>query len=362
MLILAINPGSTSTKTALFENTTMLFDREVQHQPDDLKKFKWIYEQQDYRTRILHDFLATTGTKIGDIDCFVGRGGLVRPCPAGTYEVCDEMLADLKDMSLWGREHASNLGAMIAAALAREQGKRAFIVDPIVVDELSDLAHLSGYAPIPTKSVFHCLNVRARCHRYAAAVGKKIGELNLVCAHMGGGISVALMQRGRIVDVNNALLGVGPFTPQRCGALPVGDLVDLCYSGKFASAAELKQELVKRGGLISYLGTDSIPEIRRRIADGDHFAEQVVTAMAYQISKSIGALSAAAHGDIDAIILTGGMARDSVVIIPYLKKAVSRIAPVVVYEGEEEACALASGVYRVLTGAEELRDYRRDRH
>jgi len=356
MKIFVINPGSTSTKIALFEELELLFEQEVQHKADELKDFNHVYDQQQYRKGILLNFLKKNRVDIEDIDCFVGRGGLVRPCPSGTYEVCPEMLDDLRDLTIWGREHASNLGALLADALAREHGKKAYIVDPIVVDELCEYAKISGFKPVASKAIFHALNLRARSKHYAVEQGKNIEELILIGIHMGGGITCALIKHGKFSDLTPALLGNGPFTPQRCGAMQMGDLIDLCYSGDY-TRSELKKMLTKTGGLISYLGTDNILEIKERIKNGDDYAKLIIEAMVYHICKYVGGLAAAVQGQVDAIFLTGGMARESEIIVPLMQEKMEWIAPVVVYPGAEEELALAGGVYRVAKGEETVRDY-----
>ncbi len=354
MKILAVNPGSTSTKIALFQDGQELWNHSQSFSAEELVPYGSVIEQEPLRRRAIEAVLAEKGVDLASLDAVVGRGGLLKPISGGTYQVNDAMIADVTS-ERYG-SHASNLGAPLALALAKRGGcNRAYIVDPVVVDELEDLARISGLPQVPRRSIFHALNQKAMARRYAAETGKAYEDLRLIVVHMGGGISVGAHKGGQIVDVSNGLDGEGPFTPERTGALPLSGVVDLCFSGTY-SQAEIHKLIKGKGGLVALLGTNDLREVERRIADGDQEAKLVFNAMAYQVAKEIGAQAAVLQGNVDAIILTGGMAH-SQALRDQIAQQVQFIAPVVNYAGENELQALAQGALRVLTGQEEAKVY-----
>lgn len=353
--VLAINPGSTSTKIAVFEDHTPLFEKTLRHDPNDLDKFGGIIEQYDFRKSLVMSAMQENNVPPNSLSAVVGRGGLVRAVSGGTWRICPNMLRDLKDPNLWGRIHASNLGAFVADAISNELQIPGFIVDPVVVDEFDEIARISGIPEIERKSLFHALNIRYISRLLAKEIGKDFEQANMIGIHMGGGISVAAIKQGRVVDVNNALLGMGPFSPQRAGALPIGDLLDLAYSGDFTKK-ELCNYLTKTAGLLAYLGTDSGIEINKRIESGDARAKFIQDAMCYQVAKEIGACATVLEGKVDAIFLSGGLVYNAH-IVDAISSRVSFIAPLHLYPGEKEMEALCQGGVRVLSGLEEAKDY-----
>ncbi len=363
MKILALNPGSTSTKVALFEDENggaphgslrELWSETQRYDTDVIGRFPGIMEQEEFRLEEIRKCMDAHGTVLSELDAVVGRGGLLKPIESGTYEVNDAMLADLRSCR-WGA-HASNLGAPLAVRLADEGGcGKAYIVDPVVVDEMCPLARYSGLPEIERRSIFHALNQKAVARRAATELGKPYAECNLVVAHMGGGISVGAHEKGRVIDVNNALDGDGPFSPERAGSLPVGGLVKLAFSGKYELPQLLKM-LTGKGGLVAHLGTNDLREVARRMDAGDEKARLLFEALAYRMAKEIGACAAALSGDVDAILLTGGLAYNER-FTKLIGDRVSFIAPVKIYPGEDEMQALAEGTLRVLSGAELPRSY-----
>lgn len=352
--VLCINPGSTSTKIAVFENNVLLLEETLRHSTEELAPFPRIGDQYSFRRQVITRFLADRGFDVTKLTTVVGRGGLLKPIPGGTYLVNETMVQDLQAAARG--EHASNLGGLLAKDLASELNIPAYIVDPVVVDEMQDEARLSGHPAIERKSIFHALNQKAVAKRFASARGVEYNTLNLIVAHLGGGISVGAHRKGRVVDVNNALDGEGPFSPERSGGLPVGDLAKLCFSGKF-SHGEIKKMLTGQGGMVAYLGTNDGREVRRRMEAGDKKAELVFKALAYQVAKEIGSMAAVLKGQVDAIIITGGLAYDQTYLVPWIAQAVSFIAPVEVMPGEDEMTALCEGALRVLTGKESAQVY-----
>jgi butyrate kinase len=355
MKILTINPGSTSTKWAIFsaEDNVLRLEKSktIDHSKDELDKCADFNSHFNFRKRKIVDSI---GRALTDIDVFVARGGLLMPIASGVYRVNDLMIEHLQN-EIGGR-HASNLAAPIAKSLAEDNHKsEVFIIDPVVVDEMSDLARISGVPEIKRRSIVHALNQRAVAIKYASSLGVTYESLHLVVAHMGGGVSIASHRKGRMVDVNNALDGEGPFTPERSGGLPVGDLVDLCFSKK-VTKQEVMQKLRGRGGLVAYLGTHDAREIEQRIHQGDSFARTVYEAMIYQISKEIGAYSAVLDFEVDAILLTGGLAHSDY-ICDRITKKVSRVAPVLRFPGSDEEAAMAKGVFFALQGLSEIKEY-----
>jgi len=355
MKILAINPGSTSTKIAIFEDTKELLTKNIKHSVEELEKFNNIFEQYDLRERVILDEIKKEGFDITSFDAIVGRGGLLKPIQGGVYEVNDLMIEDLKSAKMG--EHASNLGAPIAKELARAAGKgvKAYIVDPVVVDEMEDFARFSGIPELPRMSIFHALNQKAVARRHARSKECKYEDLNLIIAHLGGGVSVGAHKAGRVVDVNNALNGDGPFSPERSGGVPAGQLVNMCFSGKYEKA-DIMKKLKGAGGLVAYLGTNDAYEVEKRVAAGDKEAEKVYKAMAYQIAKEIGALAAVLEGKVDSIILTGGVAYDKT-FVSWVRERVSFIAEVIAFPGEDEMSALAEGCFYGIKGEITVRDY-----
>lgn len=351
--ILAINPGSTSTKIAVFTNDKEVFSETIRHTQEELSGFETITDQKGFRTKVIKKSLLKSGIKLSEIDAISARGGLLKPIEGGTYVVNEAMLTDLK-VGVLG-QHASNLGGLIANEIGAENNSLAFIVDPVVVDEFEPIARISGHKNFERKSIFHALNQKAVARIVASDFGKSYDELNLIVVHMGGGISVGAHKKGKVVDVNNALHGEGPFSPERSGTLPFGQLIELCTTNQFKKN-ELMKMFVGDGGLKSYLGTSDCMEVCDRIANGDDFADLIYEAMAYQVAKEIGAQSAVLSGKIDAIVLTGGIAYSET----FVKKITDRIdfiAKCVVIPGEDEMSALAQGAYRVLSGIENSREY-----
>jgi butyrate kinase len=347
-LILVLNPGSTSTKLAVFEGTRCLFEDAVRHSELDLAGFERIWDQYEYRKAVILDFLADKGVTLGEFSAVVGRGGLFRPTVSGTYGVNQAMIDDARN-AVQG-EHASNLGAV----LAWDVGIRAFIVDPPCVDELDRLARYSGIPEMRRTSLVHALNVKATARAVAADLGKTLSEVNLVVAHLGGGISICALRKGRMVDVSNALRG-GPFTPERAGSLPTVDLVQMCFSGRY-DESDVMRMLVGGGGFVAHLGTNDAREVEDRAESGDEHAKAVLDAMTYQIAKEIGAMAAVLGGELDAVVLTGGLAK-SEYIAERVRAEVAFLGKVVVLPGEDELEALALGCLRVLKGEEEAKTY-----
>lgn len=350
--ILAINPGSTSTKVAIFKNTENLLQKNLSHASEELDKFTKIADQFEYRKNIILDWLKEEGYKISQLKAVVGRGGLLKPMPSGTYSVTDVMIEDLK-IGVQG-EHASNLGGIIARSIADMEGIESYIVDPVAVDEFEDVARVSGMPEIKRRSLLHALNIKAVTHNVAKEMGKKVEELNLVVAHIGGGISVVPLKKGKMIDANNAS-EMGPFSPERSGGLPVGDIAKMCFSGSY-TLAEMKKKMRGKGGLVAYLGTNDAREVVKMIENGDKDAKLVFEAMAYQIAKEIGSMAVVLSGDIDAIVLTGGVAY-SKMLTDYVTDMVGFIAPVILQPGEDEMRALSQGVLRVINGEEQAKIY-----
>jgi butyrate kinase len=353
-LILAINPGSTSTKFSLFEEEKLVFEKTLRHSSEELKNFERITDQFHFRKDLIMNELSERKIDITSIAAVVGRGGLVKPIESGIYKVNQRMKDDLT--SGYSGQHASNLGGLIADDIASSLCcASAFIVDPVVVDELQSVARISGHPEIERKSIFHALNQKAVARIYADSTGRKYEDLNLIIAHMGGGVSVGAHKNGKVIDVNNALNGDGPFSPERSGGLPSGQLVDLCFSGRFTHE-ELKAMITGKGGMVAYLGTNSFIEVCKMAENGDKKAQLIRNACSYQIAKEIGAMSAVLNGSVDAIILTGGMAYQDT-NINEVKSMVSFIADVIVYPGEDELKALAFNGLLALDGKIEIKTY-----
>ena len=352
--ILAINPGSTSTKIAVYRNTKPRFLKSIRHSPKDLSKFKNVIDQFSFRKELVLKELAKEDMKMNEITAVIGRGGIMRPMLSGVYEVNEAMREDLSTMR-YG-EHASSLGGLIADDIATSiPGARAFIANPTTVDEFHDVARISGHPLFKRVSIFHALNHKMIAENHAKLVGKKYEELNLIVAHMGGGISVGAHQKGRVIDANQALDGGGPFGPERSGTLPMGDFARLCFSGNY-SLSEVKKMLTGQGGYVAYFNTNDAYTVGLMAEQGNEKAKLIQNAMAYQVAKEIGALSAVLKGQVDAILLTGGIAHNTVVV-DYIKAMVAHMARVVVYPGEDEMKALAENALKVMLGEEECKIY-----
>jgi len=352
--ILVINPGATSTKIAVYDGEKMSFSEVVRHLDDQLASFSSILDQLDYRKGLILDALSKIGLSPKDLSATVGRGGAFKPMVSGAYKVNKAMVSDVQSGNV-AADHASNLGCLLAFAIAKPQGIPAFIVDPVSVDEFDDVARYSGLPELERKSLSHALNLKAVARRAAEKLKKPYDKLNLVIAHLGTGISVSAHRRGKMIDVNNANDG-GPFSPQRAGGLPTTGLIKLCFSGKY-SAAELKCRVVGQGGLMAYLGTDDMFEVDRRVEAGDTKARQVLGAMAYQVAKECGAMAAALGGKPDAVVITGGVAK-SKPLMDLLQPRIKWLGEVLVYPGEDEMGALARGTLRVLRGEEKAKVYK----
>ncbi len=352
-LLIIINPGSTSTKTALFDGDKLLSDEAVRHDPAKLAEFDNVADQFDYRMEAINAWLDSLDVDLADVKAVVGRGAPVRPLDGGSYEITDQLLDDVRTAKYCN--HASNLGSIIAHHLGEKYGVPSLISDPITVDNFTDIARISGVPEIERKCRVHALNIKEVCRREAAKLGKKLNELRFGAVHMGGGISVASLQKGLVVDVNDALLGMGPFSPDRAGAVPLGGLVELCYSGQFTKQ-ELIGKLSKKSGLVAYIGQADLREVEKMINDGDEKARLYFDAMAYQIAKEIGSAAAVLAGDFEAIVLTGGMA-NSERLVKQITERVSFMKRVIVVPGEFEMEALAAAGMRFLAGEEQLKVY-----
>jgi butyrate kinase len=354
--ILVINPGATSTKIAVFDSETPLFRKILDHRGEDLAAFSRVCDQYEYRRDLICAALEEEHVALSSLAAVVARGGLLKPVSGGAYAVDEGMLEDLRAASRG--QHASNLGAVIAECIAKPLGIPALVVDPVSVDEMDPVARLSGLPELPRQSLSHALNSKAVARTVAAQLGKAYADANLIVAHLGSGVSVTPHRKGRMIDVNNAQ-EEGPFSPDRCGGLPVLSLIALCYSGTFT-----KDELIRRvmgsGGMYAYLGTRDLRNAEELADSGDARASLVLNAMAYQVSKEIGAMAAVLSGAVDSIVLTGGMAQ-SERLVKAITERVSFIAPVVVVPGEGELEALAQGALRVLRGEEPARDYAAER-
>ncbi|MEO0128150.1 MAG: butyrate kinase [candidate division WOR-3 bacterium] len=353
--ILVINPGAGSTRIAVFKNNQPILEENVRHSPEELKQFPKIIDQYQWRKDKVIDYLKSKNFDLKNLNAVVGRGGPFKPLTSGTYLANEKLIEDIKNGN-YQSEHPSLLGAMIAKEIADSIGVNAYFVDPVSVDEFWELSRFSGLKEINRKALSHALNVRMVAKKAAKELKKLYEECNFVIIHLGTGITVAAHLKGKQVDSSNANED-GPFSPQRTGALPTIPLVELCFSGKY-SESEMKKKLLREGGLLSYLGTDDIQEVEKKIARGDKYAEQVYNAMIYQIAKEVGAYSVVLKGKIDAIIITGGIAH-SEKFVDTLKSWIEFLCPkFFVYPGEGEMEALALGVLRVLIGEETAKEYK----
>lgn len=352
--LLIINPGSTSTKIAVFHDKEQVFKKNIKHSTEEVSKYERIADQFEFRKDVIINELKAEGIDLNGLTTVIGRGGLLHPLTSGVYEVNDAMIRDLNEAA--NGEHACNLGGLIAASIAKEFGVKAYIADPVVVDEMDDVARYSGHPLFPRKSIFHALNQKIIARTHAKAVNKKYEDLNLIGIHLGGGISVAAHKKGRVVDVNNALNGDGPFTPERSGVLPSGPLMNACFSGKYTKK-DIDLMLKGQGGFVAYLGTNDALTVEKEVRAGNKEWEKVYRAMAYQIAKEVGGLAASAFSmDVDGIFVTGGMAYDKL-FCSILNDHLHKIAPVYVYPGEDEMAALATNGVMVLDGEVEAKIY-----
>ena len=351
--ILTVNPGSTSTKFAVYDNESAILTQILRHDESQLSQFESILEQKEFRKSCIISALAQAGIPEQSLDAVSGRGGLLKPVESGTYLINDVMLGDLQ--SATASIHASALGAIIAAEIAKTLSIPAYVVDPIVVDEMDRNAKLTGMPGIERSSVFHALNQKAVARRLSEKIGKPYENLRAVVAHLGGGITVGAHRYGRVIDVNDAISGEGAFTPERTGGVPAIPLIKMCFSGEYTEK-EMIDKVSKRGGVLAYLGTNDLRSVQKMINEGDEFAASVLDSMAYQVSKEIGAMAAVLEGLVDAIILTGGLAHSNR-FTGAIKQRVDKLAPVYVFAGEDEMHALLSGALRVLRGEEPVAWY-----
>lgn len=352
--LLIINPGSTSTKIGVYDGEEEILVETLRHSSEEIGRYDTIYDQLSFRKDVILNVLKDKNIDITSLDAVVGRGGMLKPMEGGTYEVNDSMLNDLK-VGVQG-QHASNLGGILSNEIAKEVGARAFIVDPVVVDELEDVARLSGVPELPRKSKFHALNQKAVAKRYAKESEKLYDDVSIIVVHMGGGVSVGAHKDGRVIDVNNALDGDGPFSPERAGGVPVGDLIKMCFSGEYTED-EVYKKIVGKGGYVAYLNTNDARDVLKLRSEGDEKASLIFNGFIYQVAKCIGEMAAVLNGKVDAIVLTGGIAY-SEVVVECIKERAGWIAPFVVYPGEDELLALAQGAIRVLDGEEVVREYK----
>lgn len=355
--ILAINPGSTSTKVAVYKGNSSLFLKTIRHDCKELSQFKEISDQFEFRKNLILKEINDKHIPLDKISIVVGRGGLVKPILSGVYEVNEEMIKDL-NLGMMGK-HASNLGGLIAADICKTlPGAKAYIADPVVVDELQDVARISGHPEFERKSIFHALNQKATARTYAQSCGMNYEDLNLIVAHLGGGISVGAHQKGRVIDVNNALDGDGPFSPERSGSLPVGDLAKYCFE-EDVTLDDVKKMISGKGGLSAYIGSNSALDLERSARKGNKQSKLLQEAMGYQISKEIGSMAAVLSGEVHAIILTGGIAHNPD-LTGYIKQHVGFIAHVFIHPGEDEMRALAMNGLLLLKGSILAKEYKKE--
>lgn len=350
---LIINPGSTSTKIGVFEDETLLFEETLRHSTEEIAQYASIVDQKDFRKDIILNLMKEKDFDMKSLNVVVGRGGMLKPIPGGTYAVTDDLLNDLKI----GRQgqHASNLGGILAREIADSIGVPSYIVDPVVVDELMPMARYSGVPELPRTSVFHALNQKAVAKRYAKEKGVPYDSLNLIVVHMGGGVSVGAHEKGKVIDVFNALDGDGAFSPERAGAVPSGALIKMCFSGKYTEK-EVYKKLVGNGGFNAYLNTNDMREVNKMADEGNKEAEVIRSAFILQVAKDIGSMACVLNGKVDQILITGGIAYNKY-ITDCLTERAGFIAPVTVYPGEDELLALAQGALRILNGEEKAMEY-----
>jgi butyrate kinase len=345
--VLIINPGSTSTKIAVYQDGKCLMQQNIRHYLDDLVHYPTIISQFEFRKEMIEGTLEMEGFSLNDFKIIMGRGGLTYPLESGVYEVDDRMLTHVRKGVLG--QHASNLGPLLSHAIAKEiPGSKAYIADPVVTDELDAVARVSGHPRFERRSIYHALNQKAVSRLYAQLVSKKYCDLNLIVVHMGGGVSVGAHQKGRVVDVNNALDGEGPFSPERSGTLPVGQLIEACFCGNFTEE-EMMRMVNGEGGMMAYLNTNSMIEITDYAADGDEEAIFYVNAFVYQVSKAIGEMATVLKGNVDVILLTGGIAHNKM-INKMIENRVGFISKVEIFAGEDELAAMAMNAQMMLNG------------
>ncbi len=337
----------------MFEDETLLFEETLRHSTEEIASYASIVDQKDFRKQIILDLLKEKAFDIHSLQVVVGRGGMLKPIPGGTYAVSDGLLEDLK-IGKQG-QHASNLGGILAREIGDSIGVPSYIVDPVVVDELMPISRYSGVPELPRTSVFHALNQKAVAKRYAKEQGKAYDSLNLIVVHMGGGVSVGAHEKGRVVDVFNALDGDGAFSPERAGAVPTGALIKMCFSGEYTEK-EVYKKVVGNGGFNAYVGTNDMRDVEKMVQGGDQKAAEVREAFIMQVAKNIGSMACVLKGQIDQIIITGGIAYDKVVV-GGLKERAGFLAPITVYPGEDELLALAQGALRVMSGEEKAMEY-----
>ena len=354
--ILAINPGSTSTKFAVYFDDKCVLNKTIRHSMDELLRYKNVVDQFDFRKSFIIDALVEEGIEVDSIKIIIGRGGLTYPLESGVYRVNNQMIKHAREGILG--QHASNLGPLLADYIALQIPKaQAFIADPVVTDEMDEVARIAGHPEFERLSIFHALNQKATARLHARETGKKYESLNLIVAHLGGGISVGAHKKGRVVDVNNAFDGEGPFSPERSGTLPVGQLITACFSGKY-SEEKIRRMVVGEGGFVGYLGTNSAKDVQKQAESGNEKAQQVQEALFYQVSKLIGEMAVVLNGKVDAILLTGGLAYNDE-LENYIKTKAGFIAPVYTYPGEDELEALAMNALRVARNEVEVKEYER---
>ena len=351
MKVLVINPGATSTKVAVFEEEQELLKKSIVHTAQELEGFDRVIDQAEFRQRAVLEAVAEGGFRLEDFDAVCGRGGLYRPLPSGTYAVSDRVMQDV-EQAPYG-EHPSNLGAYLARRIGDLVGIPAFFVDPVCVDEMTEVAHVSGFAEFRRLSQFHALNQKSVGRKAARQLGKSYEEARLIVCHLGGGVSVAAHDHGRVVDVFN-VKDEGAMGMDRGGGLPVNQLIDYCYAGR--SREEVKRTLGRRSGMLSYVGTTDFREICARVVSGDERFTAAYRALVYQLAKDIGAMAAVLHFEVDAIVYTGGMAYEQF-FCDDITAYVGRLAPVLRFPGEEEMRALAEGALRVLHGEAQAERY-----
>jgi len=354
--ILAINPGSTSTKFAVYFDEECVLNKTIRHSMDELMRYKNVIDQFDFRKGFIVDALMEEGIEVDSLKFVIGRGGLTYPLESGVYGVNNQMIKHARE-GIFG-QHASNLGPLLADYIALQIPKaRAFIADPVVTDEMDEVARFAGHPEFERLSIFHALNQKATARLHARKTGRKYESLNLIVAHLGGGISVGAHKKGRVVDVNNAFDGEGPFSPERAGTLPVGQLITACFSGKY-SEEQVRRMVVGEGGFVGYLGTNSAKDVQERAEAGDNKARKIQEALFYQVAKLIGEMAVVFEGKVDAILLTGGLAYNEE-LEKYIKKKAGFIAPVFIYPGEDELEALAMNALRVARGEVEVKEYQK---
>lgn len=352
--VLAINPGSTSTKVGVYEGETMVYEGVVRHSAEELAKCGGVIEQAPMRMELIRNLLQKENIDLASMDAFVGRGGIVKPMRSGVYTINDKLMDDLKELPS-AKRHASALGGIFARQLGEQYGKPSFIADPVVVDERADIAKVSGLPNVERTCIFHCLNQKAIARQYCADHGKSYNDSRLVVAHMGGGVSVGAHENGIVIDVNDAIGGEGPFSPERIGTLPVKTVLDMCFGGEYTKE-QLYGFCSKAGGFVAHFGTNSALDVENMVKAGDERAKLVFEALGYGVAKCIGEMATVLKGRVDAIVLTGGLAY-SKLLCAYISERVSFIAPIAIYPGESELGALASSAMRVLSGEEDAKEY-----